>query len=43
MHIGERHKQMLVSILLPRCWRQQLSWSYCATSQRFGLLAWYNL
>jgi len=31
-----------VSILPLIFWRQQISWSYCAASQRFGLLAWRN-
>jgi len=34
--------QKLVSILLPRCWWQQISWSYCAASRTFGLVAWHN-
>jgi len=28
--------------LLPRCWRQQIGWSYCAASQTFSLVAWRN-
>ena len=32
----------VVSILPPRCWRQQISWSYSATSRTFGLVAWRN-
>ena len=32
----------VMSILLPRCWRQQISWSYCATSWTFSLVAWRN-
>jgi len=32
----------VVSILPPRCWRQQIGWSYCATSQTFGLVVWRN-
>jgi len=31
-----------VYILLVIFWRQQISWNYCATSRRFGLVAWCN-
>jgi len=31
--------EKVVSILPPRCWRQHISWSYCAASQTFGLVA----
>jgi len=31
---------MVVSILPVIFWRQQISWSYCAGSWRFGLMAW---
>jgi len=30
---------MVVSILLAIFWRQQIGWSYCAGSRRFGLVA----
>jgi len=36
-------KSKVVSILLAIFWRQQISWSYCAGSQRFGLVAWRNV
>ena len=26
----------------PRCWWQQIGWSYCVTSRTFGLVAWCN-
>jgi len=29
----------VVFILPPRCWWQQIGWSYCAASQTFGLVA----
>ena len=32
-----------MSLLPPRFWRQQIGWSYCATSWTFGLVAWSNL
>jgi len=31
-----------VSILPAIFWQQQISWSYCAASRRFGLVAWCN-
>jgi len=31
-----------VSILLAIFWRQQISWSYCSGSWRFGLVTWRN-
>jgi len=34
--------KLVVSILPPRCWRQHIGWSYCATSWTFGLMAWRN-
>jgi len=33
---------LVVSILPAIFWRQQISWSYCAGSRRFGLVAWRN-
>jgi len=33
----------VVSTLVPRFWRQQIGWSYCAASWRFSLVAWRNL
>ena len=32
----------VVSILPPRFWWQQISWSYCAASRTLGLMAWRN-
>jgi len=32
----------VVSILPAIFWRQHITWSYCAGSQRFGFLAWRN-
>jgi len=32
----------VVFILPPRCWQQQIDWSYCNASRTFGLLAWRN-
>jgi len=29
-----------MSILLAIFWQQQIGWSYCASSRRFGLVAW---
>jgi len=39
----QRHKIIEVVSVLPPwfCW-QLISWSYCATSRRFGLMAWRN-
>jgi len=34
------HKNKIMSILPAIFWRQQISWSYCASSRRFGLRAW---
>jgi len=31
-----------VSIFPPRFWQQQISWSYCAASRTFALVAWRN-
>jgi len=31
-----------VSILPTIFWQQQIRWSYCAASRRFGLVAWRN-
>ena len=31
-----------MSILLSRCWRHQIGWSYCAASQTFVLMVWRN-
>jgi len=30
---------LVVSILLAIFWRQQIGWSYCANSRKFGLVA----
>jgi len=32
----------VVLILPPRCWQQQIGWSYCAASRKFGFVAWCN-
>jgi len=31
-----------VPVSPPRFWQQQITWSYCATSQTFSLVAWRN-
>jgi len=31
-----------VSIFPAIFWRQQIGWSYCASSRRFGLMSWRN-
>ena len=41
--ISSSDNNMAVSILPPMLWWQQISWSYCAASQTFGLMAWHNL
>ena len=37
-----KYKSKVVSILLAIFWWQQIGWSYCADSRRFGLVAWRN-
>jgi len=37
------NKVKVVSMLPPRCWRQQIGWSYCAASRTFSLVAWRNI
>jgi len=36
------HSFLVVSSLPVIFWRQQISWSYCVGSRRFGLMAWRN-